>query len=203
MLYDGSVIAKETNMISIANSEETLMLKEESRSKMLLKQNDPMVLKQKVIFKPINYAVLNRLSEDFGKHFVPQQELSDEHALHHNTVQSASLSVKIEAPRGLPKVSLVNTSLKKLKYQLGQFNNVVKKRITPDALTEREWGFEHTKAVFQKEIIPFLKTLKDIFNVFDIDLLNEVTKVQIVFNQMEANVQQYHVDKQCFEIQKK
>nr|GEV39657.1 uncharacterized mitochondrial protein AtMg00810-like [Tanacetum cinerariifolium] len=42
MLYDGSVIAKETNAISIADSEETLMLEEESRSKMLLKQSDPM-----------------------------------------------------------------------------------------------------------------------------------------------------------------
>ncbi|GKB52684.1 hypothetical protein Tco_0903437 [Tanacetum coccineum] len=37
MLYDGSVIAKETNVISIADSKETLMLEEESRSKMLLK----------------------------------------------------------------------------------------------------------------------------------------------------------------------
>ncbi|GKD72056.1 hypothetical protein Tco_1330338 [Tanacetum coccineum] len=36
MLYDGSVIAKETNVISIVDSEETLMLEEESRSKMLL-----------------------------------------------------------------------------------------------------------------------------------------------------------------------
>ncbi|GKA14942.1 hypothetical protein Tco_0694588 [Tanacetum coccineum] len=36
MLYDGSVIAKETNVISIADSEETLMLEEESRSKMLM-----------------------------------------------------------------------------------------------------------------------------------------------------------------------
>ncbi|GJX66655.1 hypothetical protein Tco_0300998, partial [Tanacetum coccineum] len=140
MLYDGSVIAKETNVISIADSEETLMLEEESRSKMLLKQSDPMVLEKKVNIKPINYAELNRLSKDF---------------------------------------------------------------ITPDALTEGEWGFEHTKAVFLKEIILFVKTLKDIFNVFDKDLLNEVTEVQTVFNQMEAAVQQYHVDKQCFEIQKK
>ncbi|GKC87290.1 hypothetical protein Tco_1147939 [Tanacetum coccineum] len=38
MLYDGNVIAKETNVISIVDSEETLMLKEESRSKMILKQ---------------------------------------------------------------------------------------------------------------------------------------------------------------------
>ncbi|GJZ92366.1 hypothetical protein Tco_0664431 [Tanacetum coccineum] len=100
ILYDGNVIAKEANMISIADSEETLMLKEESRSKMLLKQSDPMVLKQKVNLKPINYAELNRLAED-------------------------------------------------------------------------------------------------------LDLLNEITEVQTVFNQMEAVVQQYHVDKQCFEIQKK
>ncbi|GJR15331.1 retrovirus-related pol polyprotein from transposon TNT 1-94 [Tanacetum coccineum] len=66
MIYDGSVIAKDTNMISIADSEETLMLEEESRSKMLLKQTDPMVLEKKVNIKPINYAELNRLSEDFG-----------------------------------------------------------------------------------------------------------------------------------------
>ncbi|GKD16341.1 hypothetical protein Tco_1205499, partial [Tanacetum coccineum] len=69
MLYDGSVIVKETNVISIADFEETLMLKEESQSKMLLKQSDPMVLKNKVNIKPINYVELNRLSEDFGKGF--------------------------------------------------------------------------------------------------------------------------------------
>nr|GEY69787.1 hypothetical protein [Tanacetum cinerariifolium] len=87
------------------------------------------------------------------------------------------------------EVSVVNTSLKKLKYHLGQSGNVKKKRITPDAITEGEWGFEHTKTIFLNEIIPFLKTLKDIFNVLDKDLLNEATKVQTVFNQMEATVQ--------------
>nr|GEX52164.1 hypothetical protein [Tanacetum cinerariifolium] len=46
--------------------EETLMLEEVSRSKMLLKQSDPMVLENKVNIKPINYVELNRLSEDFG-----------------------------------------------------------------------------------------------------------------------------------------
>nr|GEW23393.1 Gag-Pol polyprotein [Tanacetum cinerariifolium] len=80
MLYDGSVIANETNVISIADSEETLMLKEESRSKMILKQSDLMVLENKFNIKPINYAELNRLSKDFGKCFVPQQELSDKQA---------------------------------------------------------------------------------------------------------------------------
>nr|GEU43998.1 hypothetical protein [Tanacetum cinerariifolium] len=80
VLYDGSVIAKETNVILITDFGETLMLKEESRSKMLLKQSDPNVLEKKVKIKPINYAKLNRLSKHFGIHFVPQQELSDEQA---------------------------------------------------------------------------------------------------------------------------
>ncbi|GJS39042.1 retrovirus-related pol polyprotein from transposon TNT 1-94, partial [Tanacetum coccineum] len=63
--------------------------------------------------------------------------------------------------------------LKKLKYHLGKFDTMMIKRITLDAITEGEWGFEHTKAVFLNEIIPFLKTLKDIFNVFDKDHLNK------------------------------
>ncbi|GJS33505.1 integrase, catalytic region, zinc finger, CCHC-type containing protein, partial [Tanacetum coccineum] len=177
-LYDGSVISSQHVASPVFDDEETLILEE-----------------------------LNQLSEDFGKRFVPQQELSNKQAFwlqtsHPNTDQSASSLVKIEAPRKLPKVSMVNTSLKNIKYHLGKFDTVVKKRITPDALTEEEWGFEHPKVVFLKEIILFLKTLKDIFNVFDKDLLNEVTEVQIVFNQMEAAVQQYFVDKQYFEIHK-
>ncbi|GJV34923.1 hypothetical protein Tco_1407400 [Tanacetum coccineum] len=116
MLYDGSVITKETNVISIADSKETLMLEEESRSKMILKQSDPMVLEMKFNIKPINYDELNRLSKDFGKCFVPQQELSDEQAFrlqtsHPNTGQSASLPVKIEAPRELPKEQLLEPAL--------------------------------------------------------------------------------------------
>ncbi|GJU97042.1 hypothetical protein Tco_1326313 [Tanacetum coccineum] len=62
-----------------------------------------------------------------------------------NTDQAATSPVKIEAPRELLKVSLVNASLKNPKYNLGKFDNVVKKRSTPDAITEGEWGFEHTK----------------------------------------------------------
>nr|GFA29385.1 hypothetical protein [Tanacetum cinerariifolium] len=65
MLYDGSGIPKDTNVISIVDSEETLMHEEESRSKMILKQSDPMVLEKKANIKPINYAELNRLSKDF------------------------------------------------------------------------------------------------------------------------------------------
>nr|GFC67820.1 hypothetical protein [Tanacetum cinerariifolium] len=97
--------------------------------------------------------------------------------------------VIIEAPKELPKVGLVNESLKRLKFHVAKFENVVKIRTTPDARTESEWWFEHTKAIFNNEIIPFLKSLKDIFNMFGRDLLNEIMEVQTVFNQMDTAVQ--------------
>ncbi|GKA13337.1 hypothetical protein Tco_0692983 [Tanacetum coccineum] len=79
MLYDGSVIANETNMISNANSEETLMLEEESRSKIILKQ---------------------KLSDEQA--FWLQTS-------HPNTDKFASSPVKIEAPRELPKAEMQNS----------------------------------------------------------------------------------------------
>ncbi|GJY75844.1 retrovirus-related pol polyprotein from transposon TNT 1-94 [Tanacetum coccineum] len=65
-LYDGNV-NQNTYAIVIPDSEETLMLAEESRSKIILKQQDPMVLEKKVNTKPVDYAALNKLSHDFKK----------------------------------------------------------------------------------------------------------------------------------------
>ncbi|GKE69627.1 hypothetical protein Tco_1527699, partial [Tanacetum coccineum] len=148
------------------------------------------------------------LTKDFGKCFTPQQELSAEQAfwlrISNPTIEpSNKLPIIVEVPSELPKVSLVNANLKKLKFYLAQFDSVVKKRTTLDARTEGEGGFELTKAVFNNEKIPFLKSLKDIFNVFDKDLLNEIMEVQTVFNQMDSVVQQSSVEKQCLEIAKK
>ncbi|GKB41359.1 hypothetical protein Tco_0886301 [Tanacetum coccineum] len=207
-LYDGVVISNTHVAMPVIDDEETLILEEESRSKMFEKAKDPETVKQNISHKPIDYEKLNRLTEDFGKRFTPQQELSAEQAFwlrisNPSIEPSFTPPVIVDVPSELPKVSLVNTSLKKLKFHLTQFDSVVKKRTTPSALEEGEWGFEHTKAVFNKEIIPFLKSLKDIFNVFDKDLLNEITEVQTVFDQMETAVQQFSIDKQCLEIAKK
>ncbi|GJT67562.1 hypothetical protein Tco_1019042 [Tanacetum coccineum] len=201
-LYDGIVIYAKHVAMPVIDDEETLILEEESQSKISKKEKDPEAIKQNISHKPIDYEKLNRLSEDFGKRFTPQQELSAEQAFwlrmsNPTSKPSDASPVKIEAPKELPKVILVNERLKNLKFHLARFDNVVKIRTTPDARTEGEWGFEHTKAVFNNEIIPFLKSLKDIFNVFDKDLLNEIMEVQTVFDQMDAVVQQSSVDKQC------
>ncbi|GJZ91884.1 hypothetical protein Tco_0663949 [Tanacetum coccineum] len=54
-LYDGGVIAKEHAVISVIDDEETLILEEESRSKMLDKQNDPISIEKKIKISPIDY----------------------------------------------------------------------------------------------------------------------------------------------------
>ncbi|GKA23139.1 retrovirus-related pol polyprotein from transposon TNT 1-94 [Tanacetum coccineum] len=151
---------------------EILILEEESRSKMSKKAKDPEVIAKKISHKPIDYENLNSLTDDFEKRFSPQQELSAEQAFWFHTLNptiepSYTPPVIVDVPSELPKVSLVNASLKKLKFHLTQFDSVVKKRTTPSALEEGEWGFEHTKVVFNNEIIPFLKSLKDIFMLFE------------------------------------
>nr|GEY48072.1 hypothetical protein [Tanacetum cinerariifolium] len=175
-LYDGSVIQK-TNAIVIRDSEETLMLVEESRSKMLLKQKDLMMSEKKVNTKPVDYAALNQLLQDFETRFVPQTVLSAEQV-----------------------ICMVNTSLKKLKHHLASFDVVVKEKTTATTITEGTWGFKHRKACFRDEIIPFLKSLKDLFNSFDQFLIDELFEVQNVFYQMKQAVKQHRVESKGFQV---
>ncbi|GJR88428.1 retrovirus-related pol polyprotein from transposon TNT 1-94 [Tanacetum coccineum] len=148
---------------------------------------------------PIDYAALSKLYKDFETRFVPQTELSAKQAFwKHNSVNSSEPDLSdrptnVEVPKELPKVSLVNTSLKKLKYHLANFDVVVKERTTPTAITEGTWGFEHTKACFRDEIIPFVKALKDLFSTFNQQLVDELAEVQNVFYQMEQAVEQHHI----------
>ncbi|GJZ40946.1 hypothetical protein Tco_0587832 [Tanacetum coccineum] len=176
-LYDGNVI-KSTSAIVIPDSKETLMLAEESRSKMLLKQQDPMVLEKKVNTTPVDYV----------------------NSMNSSDPSPSCRPTKVEVPKELPKVSMVNTSLKKLKHHLAGFDVVVKERTTATTITEGSWGFKHTKACFRDEIIPFVKALKDIFNTFDQYLIDELTEVQNVFHQMEQAVEQHRLESKTFEV---
>nr|GEX46954.1 integrase, catalytic region, zinc finger, CCHC-type, peptidase aspartic, catalytic [Tanacetum cinerariifolium] len=147
-LYDGSVIQK-TDAIVIRDSEETLMLEDESRSKMIQKQKDPMMSEKKVNTKPIDYAALNQLSHDFKTRFMPQTELSAEQAFwsqNSRNYEEPNLSTSttiVEVPKELPKVSMVNSSLKKLKFHLASFDVVVKERTTTTTITEGTWRTAH------------------------------------------------------------
>nr|GFA58302.1 hypothetical protein [Tanacetum cinerariifolium] len=144
------------------------------------------------------------LSTYFDTRFVPQTESSAEQAFWSQySVQTDEPNLSgttiVEVPKELPKVNMVNSYLKRLKFHLASFNMVVKKRSTATAITEGTWGFEHTKACFRNDIIPFVKKLKELFTLFDQCLIDEVTEVQNIFKQMELVVEQHCAEKTKFQ----
>nr|GEZ68028.1 retrovirus-related Pol polyprotein from transposon TNT 1-94 [Tanacetum cinerariifolium] len=160
---------------------------------------------KKVIIKPIDYVVLNQLSKDFETRFVPQTELSAEQAFwsrYSVQLEESNLSASttiVEVPKELPKVSLVNSSLKRLKFHLASFDMVVKERTTATVITEGTWGFEHTKAFFRDDIILFVKALKELFNSFDQFLINELSEVQQVTKLVAKNEHLKQTYKQLYD----
>nr|GEV12061.1 uncharacterized mitochondrial protein AtMg00810-like [Tanacetum cinerariifolium] len=108
-LYDGIIISDKHVAVPVIDDEETLILEEVSRSKMFEKGKNLEAIKQNISHKPIDYVKLNKLSEDFGKRFTPQQELLAKQALwfriSNPTIESSNKSpVKVEVPSELPKV---------------------------------------------------------------------------------------------------
>ncbi|GKB95909.1 hypothetical protein Tco_0982046 [Tanacetum coccineum] len=91
-LYVGDIIEK-TNPIVISDSEETLILAEESRSKMLLKQQDPMMLENKVNTTQ-HQSIMNSVNS-------PEPTLS-------------SRPTKVEVPKELPKNHTHSHALKRM-----------------------------------------------------------------------------------------
>nr|GFB17212.1 hypothetical protein [Tanacetum cinerariifolium] len=104
----------------------------------------------------------------------------------------------VEVSKELPKVSMVNSCLKKLKFHIASFDVVVKERTTATAITEGTWRFEHTKAFFRDDIIPFVKALKKLFTSFVQCLIDEVTEVQNVFKKMKLAAEQHCEEKNKF-----
>nr|GFA27378.1 hypothetical protein [Tanacetum cinerariifolium] len=119
---------------------------------------------------------LPKVSMDFETHFVPQTELSAEQAFW------SRYSVQPEEPNLSAGTTIVE-------------------RTTVIAITEGTWGFEHTKACFRDDIIPFVKALKELFNSFDQFLIDELSEVQHVFKEMEQAVEQHYVCKSCVTIE--
>nr|GEU85688.1 hypothetical protein [Tanacetum cinerariifolium] len=162
------------------NNNETLKLAKESRSKIIQKQNKPIMFEKK--------AELSNEQAFWFRYSVQPEEPN----------LSVSTTI-VEVSKELPKVSMVNSSLKKLKFYLASIDMVVKERTTATTITEGTWGFEYTKACFRDDIIPFVKALKELFNSFDQFFIDELFEVQSVFNQMEQAVEQHFVEKNKFQ----
>ncbi|GJR83383.1 hypothetical protein Tco_0154168 [Tanacetum coccineum] len=116
------------------------VFKNESKEKENKYMENKIDLKKKIkkldniIYKVGQSAQTVHIDIDFGIKFLAEQDLW--YHMSNPSVESSDASpVKMEAPKELPKVSLVNESLKKLKFHLINFDKVVKKRTTPDART--------------------------------------------------------------------
>ncbi|GJS13266.1 hypothetical protein Tco_0407738 [Tanacetum coccineum] len=118
------------------------------------------------------------------------------------TVYPPNTPVKL-VPRVLPTKSQVKINLYTLTQLFTEFDKTCKKRITPTGVTEGERGFEQTKKCYLTEVIPFFKTLKEHFEGVQKALFKEVKEMEEIFDQMNNEVDQNAVDKQCAKIERK
>ncbi|GJT32994.1 hypothetical protein Tco_0923413 [Tanacetum coccineum] len=164
--------------MSQAQRKETLKLAEESRLKMHDKQNDPVVQENKVFWLPISKPVSK----------IP-------------TVQPEP--VLKEIPRELPTISLVKDSFNKIRSHVNDSKNVVSVSTKITGQNEGSWGFEHIRKAFEKDVKPFVKTLKEYFHMFDHGLHKEITNMKEVLTQMETEAAKCSIERKTFETKEK
>nr|GEY00624.1 integrase, catalytic region, zinc finger, CCHC-type, peptidase aspartic, catalytic [Tanacetum cinerariifolium] len=212
-LYNGHEIIEDNHTPTIVHhSEDTLEIAEINRKKMNDKMNDPECVTRKVKISPHDYSKENLLAT-----FTPQKQLTPEQIFWSNDLmklKSETLKEQTKASRPIkaftlyppntpatlvPKVLTTKSQVKIYIFTLiqlfSEFNKTCKKRITPTGLTDGERGFEQTKTCYLQEVIPFFKTLKDNFEGIQKALTKEVKEMKDVFEELEAEVAQYVVDR--------
>ncbi|GJV14938.1 hypothetical protein Tco_1360261 [Tanacetum coccineum] len=115
------------------------------------------------------------------------------------TKSSDASPVKVEVPSELPKVSLVNESLKKLKFNLAKFDPVVKKRTTPNTLTKVD---KQCAEIVKKEL--FLENDRLLQKIMSQDVLMSVINY-ISLNGKSVNVELQRSEScdKCFNLDAK
>ncbi|GJY99276.1 hypothetical protein Tco_0516706 [Tanacetum coccineum] len=157
-------------------------------------KTDPIAKYKKVNIAPTDYAALNKLSEHFVKHFVPQKQVFAKQAflLPNSKPVSETPPVKSEPvlkeiPRELPTISLVKDSFYKMRSHVNDFDKVIIVRTKVTGQNEGTWGLEHIRKAFEKDVKSFVNTLKEYFHMFDKGLAKEIIDKE-VFTQMEIEI---------------
>nr|GEV18031.1 26S proteasome non-ATPase regulatory subunit 4 homolog [Tanacetum cinerariifolium] len=92
---------------------------------------------------------IDNLKRVLSEHLKEKESLEQKYSVNSKEPNLSLSTTIVEVPKELPKVSMVNSSLKKLKFHLASFDVVVKERTTATTITKGTWGFEHTKACFR------------------------------------------------------
>nr|GEU92384.1 hypothetical protein [Tanacetum cinerariifolium] len=148
------------------------------------KMNDPECVTRKIKIAPHDYS-----KENLFATFTPQKQLTPEQIFWSNDL----MKLKSEALKERTRVSRPLKAF--IVYPPNTPAALVPKRITPTAITDGERGFEQTKACYLNKVIPFFKTLKDNFKGIQKALTKEVKEMKDVFEELEAEVAQYAVDR--------
>nr|GEV43234.1 copia protein [Tanacetum cinerariifolium] len=184
-IYNGHEIIKDNHAPAIVhNTEDTLEIAEITRKKMNAKMNDP---------ECVTHKMKSEALKEKTKVSKPIKAL---------TVYPPNTPAKL-VPKVLPTKSQVKIHIFTLIQLFSDFDKTCKKRITPTGLTEGERGFEQTKECYLKEVILFFKTIKDNFEGIQKALTKEIKEMKDVFEELEAEVAQYAVDKKHDAIKRK
>nr|GEY96443.1 hypothetical protein [Tanacetum cinerariifolium] len=213
-LYNGHELVKTTHAPAIVHDlEDTLELAETTRMKMLEKSKSTLWVDSKIKIASSDYSKENYLAT-----FTPQRHLtlkqifwSEDVYKHLTNVPKPIIALTVYPPNTpdklVPKVLRTKIQVKINIYTLiqpfSEFNKTYKKRITPTGLTEGERGFEQTKEFYLTEVFLFFKMLKERFKGIQTALVKKVKEMKEIFEQMEYEVEQNVVDKQCAEIERK
>nr|GEX82679.1 hypothetical protein [Tanacetum cinerariifolium] len=94
-------------------------------------------LKEKESLQQMVTLLKNNFQKEESRNIDRELALEKQNSLKYEEPNlSSSRPTIVEVPKELPKVSMVNSSLKKLKFYLGSFDVVVKERTTATAITE-------------------------------------------------------------------
>ncbi|GJY00489.1 hypothetical protein Tco_0357507 [Tanacetum coccineum] len=208
-LYNGHEIVKTNHAPAVVqDSEDTLEIAKKTRKKMLEKMKIPLYVKKRVKIAPPDY-----LKEKYLATFTPQRHLTPKQIFWSLNISIPKPISKMMVyppntpaklvPRVLPTKSQVKINIYTLTQLFTEFDKTCKKRITPCGLTEGEKGFEQTKECYLTEVIPFFKMLKEHFERIQMALVKEVKEMKEIIKQIEAEVEQNAMDKQCADIERK
>ncbi|GJV79678.1 hypothetical protein Tco_1515548 [Tanacetum coccineum] len=128
---------------------------------------------------------------------VSRSKMSEKFHMSNPSTESSDASpVKVEVPSELPKVSLVNESLKKIKFHLAKFDSVVKIKTTPDALTEVD---KQCFEIVKKEL--FLKNDRLLQKIMSRDvLLSVMNSITLNGESVNVNMQRSESYDKCFNL---
>ncbi|GJW30209.1 hypothetical protein Tco_0047084 [Tanacetum coccineum] len=98
-------------------------------------------------------------------------------------------------PKQLLITSMVKDSLQKAKNHLDKFDDVIKAITVVTATNWGNWGMKHINDVYEAEVIPFVKNIRESFKLFERGLYKEVNEMKAIFKQMENEVDQCSVEK--------